>query len=62
MVFQTDTAPYQKWLDPNGGFYFVRASNATLHTFQILQQYLLVHPEFEDQQGLSMCLKSPSPI
>jgi len=52
IIVQTDTSLDETWVETNGGFYFVQASNRTLQTFQMLQQFLFVNPEIEDQQAL----------
>jgi hypothetical protein len=58
IIVQTDTSLDETWVETNGGFYFVQASNRTLQTFQMLQQFLFVNPEIEDQQALGKLLLS----
>jgi hypothetical protein len=53
-VVQTDTDSKHTWVDSNGGFYFVRANSNTLQAFQLLQQFLFVNPDIEDQQALGI--------
>jgi hypothetical protein len=54
IVVQTDTNSRETLLEPNGGFYFVRSGHHSLRAFQLLQQFLFVNPNLEDQEALSM--------
>jgi hypothetical protein len=53
IVIQTDTNSRETLLEPNGGFYFVRSGHQSLRAFQLLQQFLFVNPNLEDQEALT---------
>jgi hypothetical protein len=54
MVVQMDMSSPVSVPQPNGGFYFVRACNRSLQAFQLLQQFLFVNPDLEDQEALGL--------